>query len=166
MMTEEKKLSHSEARAKTQLEGIVAMVKRLRHAQECKGGDGCPLTGAEINEAFDWRPDDPAHPTKKEREEYHAEDKAQEAIQEDPLSVQVRSGWQNLGEPLTAAEYEILLRTGRPAVRIIGDLDQYGQPDRARLQHQDGGAPWQEYSTHGEDNATILAYAQELFYGE
>lgn len=94
-----------------------------------------------------------------------AED-AREAIQEDPLSVQVRGAWYSPGEaPGPPEEFEILLSTGGPAVRIIGDLDEHGEPFRARLQVQDWFKPWTEYFT-GVDKAVLLAYARCFYFGE
>ena len=63
---------------------------------------------------------------------------AQQCIQEDPLSIQVRGGWHDVGEvDEPAAEFEILLTTGGPALRIRGDLGQHSQPLRPRLEYQD-----------------------------
>src|SRR4051812_2864989 len=53
-------------------------------------------------------------------------DAARQRIEEDPLSVQVRSGWYNSGaneDERSPEEYEIVLCTGGPACRIIGRLD-------------------------------------------
>lgn len=55
------------------------------------------------------------------------EDDVRRAIEEDALSVQVRSGWHSPGEKLEAAEYEVLLCTGGPAVRIVGALNRYNE---------------------------------------
>jgi hypothetical protein len=92
------------------------------------------------------------------------QDEARERIQEDALSVQVRSGWTDPGDDLTAEEFELLLCTGGPAVRIIGDLDQHKQPTRARLQVQDWHKPWTEYM--GADRDTLLTYAACFNFGE
>jgi len=73
-----------------------------------------------------------------------SEDDARERIQEDPLSIQVRSGWHDIGADADDEEFEILLTTGGPAVRIVGDLDN-GQPSRPRLQVQDWDKSWTEY---------------------
>ena len=62
---------------------------------------------------------------------------ATNAIYEHPLVVEVRSGWQVLGEPLVKDEYRILLCTSGPAVHIIGELGEYGEPVTAWLQYQD-----------------------------
>jgi hypothetical protein len=86
------------------------------------------------------------------------EDEARERIQEDPLSIEVRSDWTTPGEPLEASEFCILLCTGGPAARIVGDLDDSGEPYRARLEYQDWGTPWTEYFPASQD--TLLTYAR------
>ena len=91
-------------------------------------------------------------------------DSVREEIQEDPLSVQVRSGWYTPGETPEVCEYEILLGTGGPAVRIVGDLRQYNEPDRARLECQDWFTPWTE--VFDVDNDVLLTYARCFYFGE
>lgn len=86
-------------------------------------------------------------------------DDARERIQEDALSVQVRSGWVTPGDDMTAEEFEILLTTGGPAVRILGELDEHGEPYRAWLEVQDWGKPWTHYYESGLDEV-CLAYAR------
>ena len=101
-------------------------------------------------------------------------DEARERLQEDPLSVEVRSGWANVGEDLEPAEFCVLLCTGGPAVRIVGDLDR-GQPSRPRLEYQDWGTPWTEYfpPADGPDamtvsgmRAALQSYCEALYFGE
>lgn len=88
---------------------------------------------------------------------------AERRIWEDPLSLRVRSGWQGLYEELEPAEYEILLSTGGPATRIIGELDQYGRPWSAVLQAQDWFKPWTDYN--GSDEDILLQYASQFLVG-
>ena len=97
-------------------------------------------------------------------DEYHDEDQASEAISEDPLSVEVRSGWTTLGNDLEPEEYAILLCTGGPAVRIRGELDSDGDPCRAWIEYQDWGTPWREYHD-GHDAPALLAYAGHFLGG-
>jgi hypothetical protein len=93
-------------------------------------------------------------------------DEAEQRIQEDPLSVQVRGGWHDVGaNDEGAEEYEILLCTGGPACRIIGEL-RNNEPHSARLQHQDWHTPWTEHITTGADHDALMAYARQFFYGE
>lgn len=94
-------------------------------------------------------------------------EQAVEAIHADALSVQVRSDWYDPGsEDRSPAEYNILLCTGGPAVRIIGTLSEYLEPDSAHMQYQDWGTPWTGYPLTSEEEAIVLEYAQEFYYGE
>ena len=79
-------------------------------------------------------------------------------IYEDPLSVEVRSGWVTPGAEMTPEDFCILLGTGGPATRIRGELDEYGEPYRAWLEVQDWGKPWTQYFPAEQD--TLLTYAR------
>lgn len=95
------------------------------------------------------------------------EEEAREAIQGDALSVQVRSGWYTPGSEDTAPEeFEILLCTGGPACRIVGDLDGNAQPSRPRIQYQDWGTPWTEYFPTSEERDALETYCQQFYFGE
>lgn len=105
-------------------------------------------------------------------------EKAQYAIQEDPLSIEVRSGWYSPGEkPDAPEEFCILLSTGGPASRIIGTLSEHGEPETARLEVQDWGTPWgSQWGTAevqaalcdgaAEVTEVLLSYAREFYFGE
>lgn len=93
-------------------------------------------------------------------------DKARQRIEEDALSVEVRSDWHTPGAEVEDGdgEYCILLCTGGPAVRIIGNLSG-NEPTSASLEHQDWGTAWTErYLTHDEE-ADVLTYARCFFCG-
>lgn len=130
--------SNSESQARAQIESIIEMVENLRAAN---------------NDA----------------EDDQAQDEARQTIQDDALDVQVRSDWYTPGTiDVKPSQFMILLCTGGPAVRIVGDLDEYGQPETAHLEHQDWGTPWTvyEYSTAGDQNAALLEYCQQFYFGE
>ena len=94
-------------------------------------------------------------------------DEARQAIDEDPLEISVRSDWHTPGSVEDKpSEYKILLCTGGPAVRIIGELNEYQEPDNARLQHQDWGTPWTDFFPE-DDNAEdiLLEYARCFYFG-
>lgn len=91
------------------------------------------------------------------------EDAARDNIQESPLEVQVRSDWTNPGETLEAGEFMILLCTGGPAVRIVGELDR-GTPCRAWLEYRDWDTPWIKWFSGSSD--TMCEYAANFFFGE
>ena len=89
---------------------------------------------------------------------------AEQAIYDDPLAVDVRSGWVNVWttefEPV---EYRVLLCTGGPAVQLEGELDDRNQPYNVQLQHQDWFEPWQTVPLTAEDTETLLTYARHFF---
>jgi hypothetical protein len=87
---------------------------------------------------------------------------AERRIQEGSLSLEVRSDWQSPGEEMKPAEFNLLLGTGGPAVRIIGDLDEHGEPCRARLEVQDWFKPWTQYFQADQD--TLLTYCRQFVY--
>lgn len=88
-------------------------------------------------------------------------DEARENVQNDPLSVEVRSGWDIVGGDLSAAEFRIVLCTGGPHVEIRGELDN-GTPSRAWMMYQDWGTPLTQY--FDIEGSTLLAYCQEFYF--
>ena len=150
--------------AKSQLESVIAMVNRLEHCQECDGED-CTLTDEGICEGLDqYYNGKPI--SEEEREQYHDEDDARQQIQEDPLSIEVRSDWEVAGVDLTPGEYMILLCTGGPAVRITGQLNDFKEPDSAVIEFQDWFTAWEEYPANREQKEKMIAYAKEFYFGE
>jgi hypothetical protein len=143
---------HADAKnyAEACISNIREMLDKLHHAQEC---DGEEIDGEPCEHLND--------------EEWHDDDGAQRAIDEDPLSIQVRGDWHNPGErdEVEDTEFEILLTTGGPAARIVGDL-QGGQPSRARFEYQDWFKPWNEVFLDSADHTVILEYAQRFYFGE
>lgn len=95
-----------------------------------------------------------------------SEDEAREAIQNDALEVQVRSDWHT---PSTlsdsASEFYILLCTGGPAVRIMGELDDNCYPCRAWIEYQDWGTPW-THAVSVIDQDVLLQYCRQFYFGE
>lgn len=89
---------------------------------------------------------------------------AERAIHESVLSVSVRDGWRQPGTVSEegAIEYEILLSTGGPALRIWGELNQHDEPHTAVLQWQDWGTPWTRYPA---PEATLLRFARCFYFG-
>ncbi len=82
-------------------------------------------------------------------------DQAREEIQEDAL------------EAVIVKTYKILLCTGGPAVRIVGDLDEHNQPETATLQYQDWYTPWTDYETDSSaEDDSLLAYANQFYFVE
>ncbi len=165
-MTEVKQENHAKEQAKAQLEGIVQLINRRNHIQDCTGED-CDLTDKEIYEGINLYYNEGDKATDEEREQYHDEENLRQTIDEDPLSIQVRTDWHTPGEDNGEIEYMILLCTGGPAVRIIGELDEHNQPCTAKLEHQDWFTPWTRYApTSDEEDNALLSYAQNFYFGE
>ena len=89
---------------------------------------------------------------------------ARQRIADHPLHVLVRSDWMQPGDPLeAAAEFQILLCTGGPAVRIVGELE-HGTPCSAQMEYQAWGTPWLPY--FGALPAVLCDYAANFYFGE
>lgn len=161
------------------LEGIKEMTGRLSHIEECDGDDDCEVSNAAMAEALGLY-GDAALAREEMISDYHDHDAALEAIQESPLSVEVRSGWYGVyggsESGKQPCEYQILLCTGGPAVRLVGELGRYSEPETARLEYQDWGTPWMELNNHAlgtesmmsydEMTAVLLSYARQFWFGE
>lgn len=148
------KEDRAKSQAKAQLESICELVKWLEHVRDCDDPD-CQQ-GAGGNDYCG------------NRDEYHNEDRACQAIQEDPLSIEVRSGWEAFvpdATNLKPAEYNILLCTGGPAVRILGDLNEDGSPGTANLEYQDWFVAWEQYPLELDDEEKLIEYARQFYFG-
>ena len=101
-----------------------------------------------------------------EADDSEAIEAAERAIDEDPLSVQVRDGWRAPGaESEGPEEFEVLLSTGGPASRIRGQLDDNGYPENFFVEVQDWFQPWQSFvGMTGEQGDLIRDYYLSRFY--
>lgn len=84
--------------------------------------------------------------------ECESREDAETRIQDDPLSIQFRGGCYAPGDEDKggdAEEFEILLCTGGPAVRIMGEFGQGKAIHRVYLQVQDWFTPWTDYYEEG-----------------
>lgn len=102
------------------------------------------------------------------KDDYSQLEQAEQAIHEDALSVEVRSGWYTLDQDSDRKpqEYTILLCTGGPACRVIGQLSEHGEPETARIEYQDWGTPWIDYRLTAEEEKDVLTYASCFYFGE
>jgi len=133
---------HARSQAESKLKSIMALMKKARHAEVCDGDD-CPLT---------------------EKETYHDMDAIEEEIFNSPLSVEVSSGWTPVGEKFKPVKYNLLMTTGGPAVRIVGDLDTDGIPATAELEYLEWGIPWTKYPLSSEEQKEIFEFALYFSY--
>ena len=98
-----------------------------------------------------------------ESNDYNQQDELRESILNNALSVEFRSGWYSSPEDeKKAEEFRILLAWGGPALRIIGELDDYG-PVNPKLQYQDWGTPWTDFEIT-EDQQKALNWFCNCFY--
>jgi|HubBroStandDraft_4_1064222.scaffolds.fasta_scaffold00027_46 hypothetical protein len=95
-------------------------------------------------------------------------EESERAVHESVLSIEVRSAWVSCGDwdrfhsdRVAPDEYCILLSTGGPALRIVGQLDQYGQPSSAEMQMQDWGIVWERYPA---PEATLLEFVSQFCF--
>ena len=166
--------NHGLEQAKAQAESIAAMVAaltcdydRLQELRDERDNYTAPnRDGYQTMINADWatgRPDDAEELNTLEHEagDCTDEEDARNRIQEDALSVEVRSGWDIVGGDLSAAEFRIVLCTGGPHVEIMGELDN-GQPYRAWIQYQDWGTPMTQF--FDVEESTLLAYCQEFYF--
>lgn len=139
-------------------------LEALEHARECDGTDknGNPCTrgtetrvvklsdGRTVKQAVHDNP-----------EAWHSEDSAKERIDEGPLEIKTDKGERYDG----TRHYMILLGTGGPASRIIGELNQYGEAESATFQYQDWYKPWTDAELSDTDEKTLLEYASQFYFG-
>lgn len=85
-------------------------------------------------------------------------------IQDSPLTVDVRSGWHSVGAQSEPEEFQILLATGGPALRIVGRLGRFNCPEQSRMEWQDWGTPWTECTF--ADSGTLDAWTAQFWFGE
>ena len=90
-------------------------------------------------------------------------DEVRDHAQESALSVELSGTWTPGATP-EADSYIILLSTGGPALRIVGNLGGYGSPSSATMQWQDWGEPWTDIREAEEDD--LLAFVSCFYLGE
>lgn len=96
-------------------------------------------------------------------EEFTDADELRQRIEEMPLAIAVRDGWRSPGEERAdPEEFEILLSTGGPALRIFGDIG-----GAHSLQWQDWFTPWTDFhETTTEQDEAIERFVGLFWFGE
>ena len=98
-----------------------------------------------------------------ESNDYNQQDELRESILNSALSVEFRSGWYSSPEDETKAEeFRILLSTGGPALRIIGEIEENFAVN-PKLQFQDWGTLWTDFEIT-EDQQKALNWFCNCFY--
>ena len=94
--------------------------------------------------------------------EYESTEDVERAIDEKPLSIEIRSDWCSPGAEMTPGEYRIVLCTGGPHVEIVGELAHDGSPHNARILFSDWGESGEFFDF---DRDIVIAFASRFFGG-
>lgn len=101
-------------------------------------------------------------------EDWRREEEIQERILETPYSVQVRTGWCNAYEQITARDIEevnLTLAGGGPAVRLIAKIEHFNgwmEIGDIEVQVQDWFLPWRVLPV-GNDTMKVLEWFVQQF---
>jgi len=104
------------------------------------------------------------NPTTNEQEEEI--EQTRESILNSALSIQVRSGWTSLNESFQPQEFNILLSWGGPSLRIIGDLNEYKEPENPVIQFQDWFTKWEDLKINSQQYDALVWYCSQFYFGE
>lgn len=164
----QEKINHAEQNAQAWAESIAEMVAALEcdydRLEELRDMAGDRDTILDQDEADELKELTEAATLEGDLQE--SAENVRERIQGSPLSVQVRSGWRSPGDDHgDPEEFEILLSTGGPALRIRGELGEHNQPSRAWLEYQDWGTGWTEYHGEGLEHSSLMTFCQQFYFG-
>ena len=102
-------------------------------------------------------------------EDYNKQDEIKENILNSALSVEFRSGWYSSPESiadLKPEEFKILLTWGGPALRVIGELNQYKEPENVKMQFQDWGTFWTDFQITEDQQEALNWFCNCFYFGE
>jgi hypothetical protein len=154
MTTATMETNHAEANAKAWMEEISNAYEACQFCTE--GGEGRDLSRevkALLHEhKYNWDNSD------------EVAEAIEEQMRESALSVDVRSYWQSPGQHLEPFEFQVLLSTGGPALRLTGELDEHCEPVRVFMQHQDWDTPWTQ--CFDVDHEALMWFVGLFWFGE
>ena len=104
------------------------------------------------------------NPTSWEEEEEIEQTK--ESILNSALSVEFRSGWTSNPNDIELEEFKILLTWGGPALRVIGDLNQYKEPENIKMQYQDWGTCWTDFKITENQQEALNWFCNCFYFGD
>ena len=99
-------------------------------------------------------------------EDYEKQEEIKENILNSALSIEFRSGWTSNPNQLEIEEFKILLTWGGPALRVIGELDQYKQPENIKMQFQDWGTFWTDFEITENQQEALNWFCNCFYFGE
>ena len=99
-------------------------------------------------------------------EDYEKQEEIKENILNSALSVEFRSGWTSNPNELEIEEFKILLTWGGPALRVIGELNQYKEPENIKMQFQDWGTCWTDFEITENQQEALNWFCNCFYFGE
>ena len=99
-------------------------------------------------------------------EDYKKQEEIKESILNSALSVEFRSGWTSNPNDIELEEFKILLTWGGPALRVIGDLNQYKEPENVKMQYQDWGTCWTDFEITENQQEALNWFCNCFYFGE
>ena len=96
--------------------------------------------------------------------DFDSQDELRENVLNSALSVEFRSGWETHYENFKAKQFKILLSWGGPALRIIGELEDYG-PVNPKLQYQDWGTLWTDLEITKDQQNALNWFCNCFYFG-
>jgi hypothetical protein len=134
-------MSDAKNQAKAQVESIVSLIQYLNWG------------GYDVE-------DELPHPL-----DYQSREEVEQAIQETPLSVEVRSNWASVGRSADPAEFRIMLCWGGPSVEIRGELDGNFVPESVKVFYVDWDS-YGQYILSDEEREAVTEFCQQFYFGE
>jgi len=99
-------------------------------------------------------------------EEEEEIEQIKESILNSALSVEFRSGWTSNPNDIELEEFKILLTWGGPALRVIGELNQYKEPENIKMQFQDWGTCWTDFEITENQQEALNWFCNCFYFGE
>ena len=99
-------------------------------------------------------------------EDYEKQEEIRERILNSALSVEYRSGWTSNPNELKIEEFKILLTWGGPALRVIGELNEYNEPQSISMQYQDWGICWTYFEVTKKQQEALNWFCSCFYFGE
>lgn len=101
----------------------------------------------------------------RDEDDWEVTEAVETEIHEYPLSIEL-AGKAPIGQQIKPDRFEILLSTGGPAVRIVGELNDYGEAESATIEAQDWFKPWTAAGHQEIDDDKVLAFCNCFYFGE
>jgi len=141
------------------VEDMTILEKTDEYANALAVGRGCIAHICELNRLQNEAIDD---------EDWKRQDEIMDRILETPYSVEVRTGWCNAYEQITARDLEevkLTLAGGGPAVRLIAKIEHFNgwmEVGEIEVQVQDWFLPWRVLPV-GNDTMKVLEWFVQMF---